>query len=199
MIPLLDLRTPIVPGIGLGGFEVSRSLSEYQELLRADNAVEPRVHGLWQVVYRFGQIYEATNEELEAHFDAWDEFRRKKAGGLEADLEDVLQPIKPPDSEPAIDLWVDVRDGIVDAVAALPGYEGRLGALRAGMTYGEARAAEARMTDVSFLDETTIEGIEGVTLWFDPPDPDPGSRDRARLEAIVVFDASRTDNGIKPL
>ena len=66
------------------------------------------------------------------------------------------------------------------------------------MTYGEARKYEPKMDDVFFVDETTIAGVEGVRLWFEPPDPDPEWRDDCRLEGIVVFDPTRSDDGIKP-
>jgi hypothetical protein len=197
MIPLLDLKAPIVPAVGLGGFEVGRHMVEYQELLSEDfRGVTPRVHGLWQVVYRLSQLWTPSDEDMEASFDYLEDFRRKKEAGIEVTLEN---PFETPESDPAIDLWVDIRDGIVDAVTALPGYEGQRGSLRAGMTYREARRAEPRMTDVFFLDETTIVGVEGVSLWFDPADPEPEQRDEARLEGIVVFDPTRSDDGIKSM
>jgi hypothetical protein len=200
MIARLDLTADIVPARGLGGFEVGRPLSVYQEILRIDHqAVVPRVHGLWQVVYRMPQLYEPSDDELRQFLDAMEEFQRRKLAGLDATPDEAVSSITGPSSPPAIELWVDIRDGVIDAVTALPGYEGRFRKLRAGLTYREARAVEPQIQETTFIDETTIEGVDGLRLWFDPADPDESEiRDQAILEGIVVFDPSRTDDGIKP-
>jgi hypothetical protein len=200
LIPQLDLEAEIVPGVGLGGFEVGQPIRAYEEVLRADDeAVVPRVHGLWQVVFRMTQIYVPADEEYHLSFDAMEEFHARKRAGLEASLDLAASFFERPESGPAIEVWVDVRDGIIDAITALPAYQGTLGALRAGMTLGEVCAADARVEAPDFLDETTIAGVEGVRLWFEPADPAaPADRPDARLEGIVVFDPSRSGDGIKP-
>jgi hypothetical protein len=208
VIPQLDLTADIVPARGLGGFEVGRPVSEYQRILRTlphgkdeSSGVLPRVHGLWQVVYRMPQLYEPSEEEMDGYYKAMDEFRRRKRAGLDATLDEAVSFITRPPSAPAIDLWVDVRDGVIDAVTALPGYEGRFRELYAGMTYGQARAVEPQIQDVGFMEETPMVGVDGLRLWFDEPAPEPMSpevRDKAILQGIVVFDPSRTDNGVKP-
>lgn len=196
MIPQLDLQADIVPGESLGGFEVSRPISDYEDLFRADTeGVVPKVWGFWQVVYRLTQIYVPTDEEYHSSFDAMEEFSRRKLAGLEADLPTVFER---PESAASIEVWVDVRDGIIDAVAALPGYEGSLGGLRVGMTLAEVRAREPRIEMLSFADEVRVVGVEGVRLWFDPAEPDTDAElDEALLERIMVFDPSRSDFGVK--
>ncbi len=199
MIPQLDLEADVVPGLGLGGFEVGRSITDYEDILRQDpEAVVARVHGLWQVVYQLAQIYVPSSDEWELHFDAMAEFSRMKRAGLDANLDRAVSFIARPESPPAIDLWVDVRDGVIDAVTALRGYRGSLAGVRAGMTFAEARAAEPRIETPVFADETRIAGLEGVRLWFEPADPEPDALDGTLLEGIVVFDPTRTDDGIKP-
>jgi hypothetical protein len=197
--PQLDLTAPIVPARGLGGFHVGRPLVEYEHLLRLDReAVTPRVHGLWQVVFRLDQIYVPTlAEDIGSHW-RFRQFSRSRRRGDDADFGDVLAVYDRPETVPAIDLFVDVRDGIIDAVVALPGYHGTLRAVRPGMTFGEVEAVEPRLNVPFFLDETTIDGVEGVGLWLDPPDPDPDRRAQVPLEGIAVFDPARTRDGIKP-
>ncbi len=199
MIPQLDLHAPIVPARGLGGFEVGRPLVDYEQLLRTDHeAVEPRVHGLWQVVFRVSQIYVATmREDIRSHWRMRQFSRRRQRGG-EADLGEVLAVFKRPEMAPAIDLFVDVRDGVIDAVVALEGYHGTFGSIRTGMTFGEVEAIERRLNAPFFLDETTIEGIEGLGFDFEPPDPDPEWRSKVPLQGIRVFDPARSRDGIKP-
>jgi hypothetical protein len=133
LIPQLDLAAEIVPARGLGGFEVGQPVGTYQEILRTlpydrdeCRGVVPRMHGLWQVVYRMPQLYEPSEEDMDGYYRAMAEFHRRKRAGLDATLSEAVSFITPRPSAPAIDLWVDVRDGLVDAVAALPGYEGQI-------------------------------------------------------------------------
>jgi hypothetical protein len=201
VIPQLDLDSEIVPAHGLGGFEVGRALSDYEELLRSGyvfDRVVPRIHGFWQVVYRISQIYEVTPEESAHYYAAHAEWSELRRAGKDADLESVVEIIKPPDEPPAIDLWVDARDGLIDAVTALDAYAGGFRALRVGMTYAESREVESNIVPHAFLDDTTIDGVQGLVLCYEPADPNPGHEGEARLDGITVFDPTRSDQGIKP-
>jgi hypothetical protein len=202
MIPRLDLAQEIRPAGGLGGFEVGSPLTDYRELLRHGvlfDRVTPRVHGLWQIVYRISQIYDETAEESERHDQAFKDWKRWRKAGEEADLTPIVDIVRPPDDPPAIDLWVDVRDGLVDAVTALGGYQSGFRSVRVGMSFGEARVVEPGLVRTSaFLDEIAIEASDGIVLWFEPADPDPDQEDAATLEGITVFDPARSWGGIKP-
>lgn len=197
---MLDLAQEIVPARGLGGFEVGKPLSDYVETLRLDHSVvKARTHGLWQIVYSIPQIYSGTDEEWHEHHDRMDAWMAARLRGEDADLGEVNDALRRPETEPAIEVWVDVRDGIIDAVAALPRYEGAFRNLRAGMTLAESRAAEPALVESLFLDQTTVSGVRGLVLIFDPSDPDFAERpDDVALAEIKVFDPSRSDEGIKP-
>lgn len=201
MIPELDLSLSIEPGRGLGGFEVGVPISRYREILRRHHrSIWRDVNGLWQVVYRMPQLYRETTEESMAWLEAAQEWSKKRRRGEDADLGDVVSLMPRPEPEPpAIEVWVDLRDGIIDAVEALAPYQGSFRGLRVGTTFRDTRKAE----DVFVRDDdpshhARIHGVEGIVLSFSEfvSDSEP-ARDDAVIEAIIVFDPTRSDDGIK--
>jgi hypothetical protein len=189
VIPLLDLDESIAPGVGLGGLRLGTHVSDLRDVLfcaRGD-AFDARVLGFWQVRYRIGQAFEWTDEELLAAAEWPHESVRRRERGLEpVDLATVVAEHPPP--VPAIEIGVDVRDGVVFSLSALGGYSGTLfGTLRPGMLFGEARAADSRVRFDYALDEATIEGLDDVVLSLSESDPEPSYVDELRLEEISVF------------
>jgi hypothetical protein len=202
LIPQLDLSLDIVPGTGLGGFEVGVHISRYEELLRRNAQFIPReVSGLWQVVFGVPQLFDATPEESVRFLDASREWRERRSRGEDADLGEVVALIAKPDpTPPALNLWVDLRDGVIDAIDALDAYKGSFRRLRTGMTFADARSVETLVTENSDSDrQARVRGIDGLLLEFSGGVSDEGwtGRDEETLVAITVFDPERSDEGIK--
>lgn len=189
MIPVLELEAPIVPGVGLAGLEIGGSVTELRHVLLAADAdeIDARIVGLWHARYRLSQVFEWTDEEVFAAADWVHESARRRERGLEPiDLATVVPEHPPP--VPAIEIGVDVRDGVVFSLTALGGYSGALfDTLRPGMLFGDARGADPRVGFDSTLDEATIDGFDGIALSLSDSDPEPSRVDELRIDQISVF------------
>ena len=189
MIPLLDLTLPIEPGVGVAGLRIGTHVSEYAEVLHGAELGRRRAEfvGLWGVHYRLDQAYETTLADIEEIAAGLKEnSRRLRRNEPLLDLAE-FGPQRP-DLPLSVEIAVDVRDGIVFALSALEGYEGRLfDKIRVGMTLAEARAEEPQLHYDSLRSETKVEGMEGLELFLDDNDPEPDYLDETTIEEICVF------------
>ena len=189
MIPLLDLTLPIEPGAGVAGLRIGTHVTAYREVLRGSNVEYggTEVHGLWGVHYRLDQAYETTLEDLEEIRAAFEEIKRARLHNEPVpDLGELTT--QRPELPLSVEIAVDVRDGIVFALSALEGYEGRLfDKIRVGMTFADARAHDPRLQYDHLLDQCRVEGLEGLELFLDDSDPEPEYLDETRITEICVF------------
>ena len=189
MIPLLDLTLPIEPGVGVAGLRIGTHVSEYAEVLRGANLDNGRaeVVGLWGVHYRLDQSYETTLADIEEISTAFDEIKQARDRNEPApDLGDLVT--QRPGLPESVEIAVDVRDGIVFALSALEGYQGRLfDKVHVGMSFAEARAEEPRLHYDSLRSETKVEGLEGLEVFLDDNDPEPDYLDETTIKEICVF------------
>jgi hypothetical protein len=189
VIPLLDLTLPIEPGAGVAGLRIGTHVTGYREVVRGSNVEYggTEVHGLWGVHYRLDQAYETTVEDLEEIREAFDEIERAQLRNDPVpDLGDLTT--QRPELPPSVEIAVDVRDGIVFALSALEGYQGRLfDKIHVGMTFAEAREQDSRLHYDFLRDEAGIEGIEGLEVVLDDSDPGPEYLDETRIREICVF------------
>jgi hypothetical protein len=215
---LLDLEAPILPAIGLGGLGVGRHVVEYGDLLaewssnfdsyrlRGETWESPASDGDWkrfrmglyEASYRLGQVHSWTDEE-DARFHEWlPATRAARAEGRQPpDVEDYV-PVLPPLGPPALDICVDVRDGVVFKLAALWAYPGLLkDTVRVGMTAGEVIE---RLPDVEYRYDLGALALEdgGVLLDLGPggTDLDETELQEQRVDEIWVFDPIRAQDGL---
>ena len=208
MKALLDLSAPIVPAQGLGGLAIGRNVSDYGGLLA--DAMEPDelivtgwkyVYSLYEARYRLGQVYGLTDGEVDQALRAGlDFFGRRKRDELVDYWSKVPEPPSP--GPPAVEICVDIRDGLVFALRALEGYEGALfERVTTGMTGAEAMVVEPRLE--LHWDGLRIGGVDGllVALSLDgqQDDLEPEEAERATVHEICVYDPARSDAGRLPV
>jgi hypothetical protein len=195
MIPQVDIFEDIIPAEGLGGFRVGVPLGTYEKVLSLDQrSIQARVIPFWQVAYRLPQLYRLSSKERQQLLAVTEERLRQRNVAKTSE-----HAIRPGPVAGIVELWVDVRDGVIDAVAALGDYRGRFRQLSMGVTYGEARILEPQLRETDFIEDTTVKGVTGLRLEFSPSAPDASlqARARARLTRVVVFDPKRTSTGYK--
>jgi hypothetical protein len=189
VIPLLDLTLPIEPGAGVARLRIGTHVSEYAEVLRNAELYNGGVQvvGLWGVHYRLDQAYKTTVEDIEEIVAGLAESRRRLRRN-EPPLDFAEFGPQRPDLPKSVEIAVDLRDGIVFALSALEGYEGRLfDKIRVGMSFAEARTEDPRLHYDSLRWETRIEGVDGLELFLDDSDPEPEHLDETTIREICVF------------
>jgi hypothetical protein len=193
VIPLLDLDLPIEPAVGLGGFRIGAHISEYADLLAAREGGRDEVVGSWNMISRFGQIYDWSEKEFDRITTKLLSLgRRRKTGHAGSSDEDIIDI--PPDGPPAIDVCIDVRDGRVISVSALAAYRGALfGGIRAGMTFVDAAQIEPRPYYDEVGDEVRVRECSGIALQFVEDDPFPEQVPQLTIVEIQAFDPAKVD------
>jgi hypothetical protein len=203
MRPLLDLAAPIVPGRSLAGLEIGRSVVEYGDLLLAadsyngDNSDWKHIFSLWEARYRFGQVYEWTNWEFFKSTRSLGKIRRRQRRGKPPG--DLFVPEAPDPGPPAVELAVDLRDGLVFALHALGGYKGKLfDSLSVGMTGAEALEFETRIRYEEQEGALMVADEPGVLLTLEPYgwDLEPEDVRVATIGEIWVYDHHRAPGGV---
>ena len=86
-----------------------------------------------------------------------------------------------------VNLHVDIRNGKIQKISAIEGYEGSFNNIRTGMTFMDA----VKIDDRIYYDEIEycafVNGVDGISFGFAEIDPDPQTIQSLKINEIFVF------------